>query len=450
MANKFFDKSLPSAVDAEKLILGSVLLDGTRYPDVSQSLSLESFTSEAHRRIWATFGILFERGMGVDRITVAQSLADQSYLQSVGGLSYLSCLDEGLPRVSNLDSYVRIVVEKERLRKLITVAERIASQSTSGEFSADEILTNTETMLSDQSSGFGSNNLETVESFIRNAPGGLNRVLDPQSWDRGIPTGFAKLDEWTDGFHAGEIFVVGARPGHGKTSLAATIAKNVARRGKGVAFFSMELSKQMLFGRMVCDEAYLSYSRWRSGNINDEERARLRIATQTLLELPLTISDASDLTVADMASEVRRIERVQPVDLVVADYAQLFKPRGKRYSTENEKFTEIGEDVKKSCKKTGKPILLLSQLNRDSEKTQGDNRPKLAQARGAGVWEEIAYVGGCLYREWLRKREREDLRTVAELLLEKNRSGEAGVVQLGFIPWLMRFTNPQEREEQGS
>jgi replicative DNA helicase len=437
-----FEKGLPADINAEKFLLGSVLLDGNRYSEIAAAIQPDMFSLEKHKRIWSAFSDLSERGSAIDRITLASELDRRGELESVDGLSYLVSLDDGLPRVQNIDSYVGILAEKFRLRQLLYIAGRITAQVQSGEFRADEVLTNAGGMLSAQPSSFGSNNLETVDSFIRRAPGGINRVLDPSTWDAGIPTGFELLDEWTDGFHAGEIFIVAARPGHGKTAWASAVTKNVARQGNGVAVFSLELSKQMFLSRMFCEEAYINYSRWRAGGLTPEERQRLRMATEIVMGLPIMVSDASGATVPDIGNEVKRMEQTQEISLIVMDYAQLVKPVQKRFSNENEKFTAIGEDIKGLAKRSGKPILLLSQLTRESEKQQGDNRPKIAQARGAGVWEEIAFVGACLYREWLRKRERDDLRNYAELLIEKNRSGQAGTVPLNFTPWLMRFSNP--------
>lgn len=438
------ERILPSNTEAEKCILGSLLLDGSRFASITGAITEEKFALEKHRRIWARMSDLAERGEAIDRVTVANELLRRNELESIDGLSYLVSLDDGLPHISNLDSYVRIIIEKYRLRRAIMAAQRTMTQAFSGEFTADQICLDGQAMLAEETGGYGGSNIESAAEFVASYPGGINLFLNPSQANPGIPTGFHAIDELTDGFHAGEIHVVGARPSHGKTAYGACVAKNVARAGHAVAVFTAELSKSMWTHRVVCEEAHVSYSRFRRGEIDDEERARLRQATQLVMDMPLYIDDSSGLRIADIRVQVNRILRNRPVSLMVVDYAQLLRPpKGQRFGTENDKFTAIGEEIKTLTKQTGIPMLLLSQLNRDSEKDKGDSRPKLSQCRGAGIWEEIAFVGATLYREYLRKRERDDLREVADFLIEKNRSGPVGSPRLRFQPWLMRFSSQE-------
>lgn len=424
------------------MILGSILLDGSKYATVVGAVTQDVFSLQKHQLIWQRMSDLAERSEVIDRVTVTNELIRHSELDSAGGLGYLISLDDGLPQIASIDAYVRIVVEKWRLRKAIFAAQRTINQAFSGEYTADEVTLNGQAMLAEEAGGYGSSQIESVQAFVETFPGGLNRFLNPSAGDRGISTGFRDLDEVTDGFHATEIFLVGARPSHGKTAFGSCVAKSVARAGRSVAVFSLELSKSMLVHRMICEEAYVSYFRFRQGLLDEGDRARVREATSTIMGMPLYIDDASGSRVADIRVKLNRIMRERPVDLMVIDYAQLVKPpKGMRFGTENDKFTAIGEELKHLSKDTKIPMLLLSQLNRESEKDKGDNLPKLSQARGAGVWEEISFVGATLYREWLRKRERDDLREQAKLFVEKNRSGPASTITLRFQPWLMRFAD---------
>jgi|ERR1700722_1442421 len=433
-------KGLPESVATERMILGSILLDDSKFSEVTGAITTEVFALENHRRIWIRMGELAARSEKIDRVTVANELMRYGELAGDLSLSYLVDMDSGLPEVSSLDAYVRIVVEKWRLRKLAAAAQKIMTQVLSGECTADDVALNGQTYLTETGSGYGTSQAETAREFVESYPGGINLFLDPSRANPGTPTGFADIDGYTDGFHAGEIFIVAARPASGKTAIGCNIAKNVARNDKRVVIFSMELSKTMLLHRLICEEAYVAYSRFRRGEMDDDQRARVRAATSTIMDLPLYIDDTSGLRVSDMRVKLNKILRDGPVGLIVADYAQLIKPpKGIRFNTENDKFTLVGEEIKILTKETGVPMLLLSQLNRESEKDRGDNRPKLSQARGAGIWEEIAFVGACLYREYLRKKERADLREQAEFLIEKNRSGSVANVKLRFQPWLMRF-----------
>jgi len=437
-------KDLPADPMAERFILGTILLDGPRYADVTGAITLDAFFVTKHQLIWQRMTELAERSETINYATVASELTDKKDLNTVS-LEYLLSLTDGMPVISdaNLKSYVGRVVEKYRKRKAIAVAERILVQANAPDYTADEISLNGQAMLADQVGGFGSSQIESVREFVENYPGGVNALLNPQSYDKGIATGFTELDEWTSGMHASEIFLIGARPASGKTAMASNIAKRVALENKAVAFFSLELTKTMLLGRMFTEHAYVSYSRFRSGGLTDDERRRLREAMGEVMDLPLYIDDTMGLRVSDMRVKLNKIARERTVELIVCDYAQLIKaPRGVRFNTENDRITAVCEELKVLCKETKVPLLLLSQLNRDSEKSRGDNIPKLSQARGGGAFEEICYVGGCLHRAYQRKPTREELRDQCDLIIDKNRSGRAGTIELKWTGWALRFSNP--------
>lgn len=439
-------KNIPQSTEHERFILGSILIDDSKFASVTGAITEDVFLLQNHKTIWKRMSEMAGRSEKIDYSTLANELLRFGELELAGGLTALVAMTDGLPNIQNLNSYVAIVVEKWRLRKALYVAQKIQTQVISGEYTADEISLNGQAYLADDVGGYGSSQIESARDFVTTFPGGVNLFLDPSRANPGLSTGFRDIDEVCDGFHAGEIFVVGARPASGKTALGCNIAKSVARAGLGVAFFSMELSKTMLLHRLICEEAYVSYSRFRRGGLDDDDRRRVREATQTVMDMPLYIDDTAGLRIADMRVKINRITRTQPIALIVADYAQLIKaPKGQRFNTENDKFTAIGEEIKTLTKSTNIPMLLLSQLNRDSEKDKGDNRPKLSQCRGAGIWEEIAFLGACLYREYFRKRERADLEDKADFLVEKNRSGPVRSVPLRFQSWLMRFSGDETR-----
>ncbi len=438
-------KGLPQAINAEKIILGAILLQGARYALVAGAITPEVFALNAHKLIWGRMTVLAARGDAIDKLTIIQALSDAGELEAAGGFSGITELDTGTPSIDNLTAWVKIIVEKWRLRAAVYAAQKTINQVMSGEYSADEVSLSGQAMLAEmvdgQKTGFGSGQIESAKEFVETFPGGINKLLSPWTADPGIPTGLRELDLITDGFHATEIFLVGARPASGKTALAAGLAKNIAREGKTVAIFSMELSKQMFLQRMICEEAYTSYARFRRGDMDETERMRVRQSTSDVMDMPIYIDEMTGLRVADIRVKLNKIARTRPVDLMVIDYAQLLKPpKGAHYVNENDKFTLIGEELKALTKSTGIPLLLLSQLNRESEKDKG-SVPRLAQARGAGCWEEISFVGACLYREWLRNKTRDELADKAQLIVEKNRSGPARTVNLRFQDWLMRFGN---------
>ncbi len=435
-------KPLPASLDNERLVLGSILRNGDRYADVTGGVRRETFYDPRHQIVWQCMSDLAARGERIDTGTMSDQMArfDGQFKEP---MSFLLDLTNGLPDLPNITGWVNIIIAKHLLRQTIAAANKALIQAESQEYTAEEISRNCQAMMADMVDSLGgAGQLETVSGFIENYPGGINTLLDPTREDPGVPTGLRDLDENTDGFHAGEIFLIAARPSHGKTALASGIAKNLAIAGRRVAIFSMELSKKMFLQRMICEHAYVPFLYFRRGSLDEPSRHRVRSTTGEIMELPLHIDDTSGLRVADIRVRLNRLLRSQRVDLMVIDYAQLLKPpKGVRFVNDNEKFTIIGEELKTLAKQTGIPILLLSQLNRDSEKDKGRNPPQLSQARGAGVWEEIAFVGACLYRQWLRDRQRTELRDRVELLVEKNRSGPATSIILRFVPQLMRFEN---------
>lgn len=439
-------KGLPSNPEAERLVIGSILLDSSRYPDIAQTIKPEYFSLEKNRRIFARMQAMADAGIEIDRITLANELDRFNELQAVDGLSYLASLDEGLPRLPRLDGYVKIILDKYRLRQCVIVGEKLARQAISQEFTPDELVQVAQTAITEGIGGYGGSQIERLDTYIANYPGGANVMLDASKRPPGILLGFEELDDWTNGIRPSEIFVFGARPGIGKTSWLLNVAKNMARSGAPGAIFSMEMSKESLLDRMICEEAFISVSRFRKGRLTDEERRRLMGAANEINALPLYIEDSSGLTVADMRVKLLQVLRENPLMWFSVDYAQLIRGRrGKRYNSENDKFTDVGDDIQELVKSMKLGLILLSQLNRESEKSSGDNKPRLSQTRGSGKWEEIANVGACIHREYLRKREREDLRDVAELIVEKNRSGPSGIVRLRYVDWLMRFEDPPSR-----
>jgi len=241
-ADLTFEKGLPASVDTERLVLGSILLNDAVYLQVAGSLSPEDFSLEKHRRIYGRMRDLYGRGERIDRVTLAEELMKQGQLESVDGLSYLVELDAGLPEITNLDSYVRIVKDKAMLRKLIFSSQRIIDRCLIGEEQPDKILASAEESLLKLGEASASEQLSSPASIVESFPGGANAFLDPSQRLRGLSTGFAKFDEMTGGLHAGELVILAARPSMGKTALALNIAQHVAthpQMQKPVAIFSL-------------------------------------------------------------------------------------------------------------------------------------------------------------------------------------------------------------------
>ena len=439
------EKGLPANLDAERFVLGSILLDDAMYVQAAGALEADDFTLEKHRRIFRRMGELQERGEKIDRITIANELMKFNELEACDGLTYLVSLDDGLPHIPNLDSYIRIVKDKAILRRIITAAQSMMNRCLLGEEEADEILAGAEETLLRLGETRVRNGLENPQQILEDYDGGINAFLDPSKRVKGISTGFAKYDEYTGGMHGGELFILAGRPSMGKTALALNIAQHVALKLKQtVAVFSLEMSKESLLTRMLCATARVDSQKFRSGYLNQAERTKLNHALHELVEAPLYIDDTAGIHLMDMHAKLRRLKAERGhIGLVVVDYLQLMSGRG-RFENRNQEVSALSRGMKLLAKELNVPLLVLSQLSRAVESRQGDHRPQLSDLRESGSIEQDADVVGFIFREEVYQREREDLRGLAELIIAKQRNGPIGTVNLVFLHAQTKFENRAE------
>lgn len=446
--NKRKEDSLPCNLDAERFILGSLMIDCSRFSDVAGVLLSDDLAIETHRRIFARMLNLHERGEKIDRVTVANELMTRGELESIGGLTYLISLDDGLPIVSNLDSYVKIVRDKSALRRIAMSAQHLLNRAMMAEESPEDVLSGAEDMLlriGDDRERDGEG-LQQAGDFIRAFPGGWNAFAEPSKRANGLRTGYTKFDEMTGGLHPGELTILAARPSVGKTALALNIAWNAAVRSKvAVAVFSLEMSTESLLNRMLCSAARIDSQRFRAGYLNEQERHKLRTAGNEMVEAPLFIDDASNIGILELHAKLRRLKFKHKVDigLVVVDYLQLMARPGKG-DNENADLTRLTRGLKLMSREMNCPFIVLSQLNRSAEQRTGDHRPQMSDLRGSGSIEQDADNVVFIFREEMHKRDREDLRGLAELILAKQRQGPIGTVNLVFLHSQTRFENRAE------
>ena len=431
-------------MDAERFVLGSILMDDSQFIQVAGSLEGEDFSLEKHRRIFQRMADLSERGERIDRVTVANELLRYNELESCDGLSYLVSLDDGLPRIFNLDSYVRIVKDKSILRRIIFTSQHLMNRCLVGEENPEDILAGAEESLLKLGDSRGKNGLASPAQVIEEYQGGLNAFLDPSKRIKGISTGYTKLDEMTGGLHAGELVILAARPSMGKTALALNIAQHVATRlNETVAVFSLEMSKESLLTRMLCATARVDSQRFRAGYLNQDERRKLQAAAAQLVEAPLFIDDTAGASMMEMHAGLRRLQQQRKLGLVVVDYLQLMSGRG-RFENRNQEISTISRGMKLLAKELNVPMLVLSQLSRAPETRQGDHRPQLSDLRESGSIEQDADLVAFIFREEVYRRDREDLRGLAELIIAKQRNGPIGKIDLVFLHHLTKFENRAE------
>ncbi len=435
------EKGLPVSLDAERYVLGSVLLDDTLFVEVASSLEAEDFSLEKHRRIFLRMGELHNRGERIDRLTVAEELMKHGQLEACDGVGYLVSLDDGLPQIQNLDSYTRIVKDKSLLRRVIYASQGLINRCLAGEEAPQEILANAEEILLKLGESTAETSLFTPGDIIDEFQGGLNAFLDPGRRIQGLGTGFKRFDELTGGLHPGELVILAGRPSMGKTALALNIAQYAAvKLKKTVAVFSLEMSKEALLTRLLCSGARVDSHRFRLGYLDAEERRRLQAAASELVEAPLYIDDTSGSNLIEMHAKLRRLKAERPLGLVVLDYLQLMSGRG-RFDNRVQEISALSRGLKLLAKELGVPMLVLSQLSRAPEMRPGDHRPQLSDLRESGSIEQDADVVAFIFREEVYKPDREDLRGQAELMLSKQRNGPTGKINLVFLHHLTKFEN---------
>jgi replicative DNA helicase len=438
-----YEKGLPANLDAERFVLGSILLNDTVYLQVAGAVEPDDFSLEKHRRIFARMKDLYDRGERLDRVTVANELMKQGQLESVDGLGYLVSLDDGLPEIANLESYIRIVKDKATLRKLIFAAQKVINRCLLGEDEPDEILSKAEESLLKLGETRSGEQLVKSQQVIDSFPGGVNAFLDPTQRIKGISTGFTKFDEMTGGLHGGELIILAARPSMGKTALALNIAQHVAthpKMRKPVAVFSLEMSSSSLLNRLVCSAARVDQHKFRAGFLNQDERRKLQFALADLTESPMFLDDTPGVHLMDVHAKLRRMQSSEGLSLVVIDYLQLMSSRG-RSENRNQEVSAISRGLKLMAKDLNVPFLVLSQLSRASETRVGDHKPQLSDLRDSGSIEQDADLVAFIFREEVYKRDREDVKGLADLIIAKQRNGPIGTVPLRFLGQYTRFEN---------
>lgn len=447
-----FDKGLPSNVDAERFVLGSVMLNDTTYPQMVALLEADDFSMEKHRRIFSRMHDLVDRGEAINRVTLANELMKQGQLESVDGLSYLISLDQGLPELVNLDSYIRIVKEKSNLRKIIRDAQRRMDQAFMDMESKDIAAAGVESLQAIQEAQPNSDDGARNPWQVIEESGGILKFLDPSTRQSGIMTGFTRLDEATNGIHPGQLTLIGARPSVGKTAFALNVAYNVAEKsGKAVHFYSLEMSPLDLLTRLVCSAARVDAHKFRCGFLNSEERRRLQVITSHILEMPLILYDLPGAGVKDVARRTRAWRKkkgVPELGLIIIDYIGLMRTEQKS-ENRNIALGHTSRGLKLLTREEDIPVWALSQLSRP-DKTARFTPPDLQDLRDSGSLEQDADNVGFLWREEMVRTDRQDLKGLADFILRKQRNGPITKIPLRFLPQFTRFENMAEDLPEGS
>jgi replicative DNA helicase len=446
------DAGLPANIDAEKTILGAILLDNAAHSEAAERLEPDDFSLDSHKRIFVRMSELMNEQRAVDIVTLSNELARAKEIEAVGGVAYLASLTEGLPIRPVIEDYIRIVKDKSLLRKLMLICSAAIARAADQSETALEVIGAAETALLEVSEKGVTGGLEALDHIVAASFGSIDNLYRNSRTVTGLETDFSKLDEMTSGLQKGELIIVAARPSMGKTAFAINMAQNAAvNHDATVAVFSLEMNKESLLRRMLASQAWVDQRNLQTGFIRREDHDRLVRGLEQLVESRLFIDDTAGISLAEMRAKARRLKQtLGGLDLVVVDYLQLMSATlpsagGKRYENRTQEVSAISRGLKALAKELHVPVVALSQLSRASERRGDDKRPMLSDLRESGSIEQDADVVAFIHREAYYSRDEEmseSDRAKSEIIIAKQRNGPTGTVHLNFISRFTRFENP--------
>ena len=433
------EKALPHNLEAERSILGAILIRNDAFNVAAELIDADDFYRDAHRRVFDKMVDLNERGQAIDLVTLRDELSRSGDLDPVGGPAYISSLADGVPRSTNVEYYARIVKERATLRNLIAAAIRIQGDAYAAREDASVVLDRAEQEIFSIAEGRINSGFVPLSELAEAGFGTIERLQTVQSAVTGVPTGFADIDEMTAGLQPADLVIVAARPSMGKTAFALNIGAHVGTGGeRTVGVFSLEMSKEQLFLRMLTSAAQIDSHRFRTGLLTEADYGRLSDAMSSLADARVYIDDTPSLGVLEMRAKSRRLKAEHGLDLVVIDYLQLMQGRG-RFENRNQEIASISRSLKALAKELDVPVVALSQLSRAPE-SRGDKRPQLSDLRESGALEQDADVVMFIFREDMYEETPEN-ENVAEIIIGKQRNGPTGTVKLAFLKQQTRFVD---------
>jgi len=434
------ERPLPHNLEAERSILGAILLDNHALNAAVERLRSDDFFLPQHRHIFERMIQLGEKQQAIDTVTLMEELSRRGQLDAAGGVPYLSQLADGLPRVTNVEHYARIVKEKAVLRSLIFSASAIQEQALAAGDDADVILDRAESAIFQLAEDRVRTGLIGVKDLVREGFERLERIFSEGRRITGLATGYPGLDNEVAGLQNSELIILAARPSMGKTALALNIAENVAlRQRQPVAIFSLEMSKESLLLRLLASEARVDAHKFRTGRLNRDDWDKVTHALGQLGEAPIWIDDSASSTVLEMGAKARRLKRDRGLSLMIVDYLQLVVPTNmSRGANRQEEVSGISRALKGLAKELKVPVVVLSQLTRAPEREE--RKPQLSDLRESGAIEQDADVVLFINRPNFYKTDLpEEDRAKAELIIAKQRNGPTGVRNFVFLSRHTRF-----------
>ncbi|NPA52751.1 MAG: replicative DNA helicase [Aquificae bacterium] len=441
MEEELNEGSLPENTEAERALLGGLLLDNSKVDEVLNILKSDDFYDPKHKVIYQSIVELVELGKPIDRIILKDHLEKNQKLDFIGGDIYLTILlerDAAPPTV--IPDLAQQIKEKSILRNLIKTAKIIETKAKISK-NIDELIEEAEKLIFDITNQKTTTPYYSLNEVLKTTLDIINELYKKDTVITGIPTGFYELDKKTTGLHRGDLIIIAARPAMGKTSFALSILHHISvKENIPAAFFSLEMSKEQIVMRLLCNEAKIPLKKVRAGFLNKDELNSITEAALNMAKAPLFIDDTASLTILDLRAKARRLKKEKDIGLIVIDYLQLLKSH-RRIENRQQEVAEISRSLKALAKELEIPIVSLAQLSRQTE-IRADKRPQLADLRESGSIEQDADIVMFIHRpEYYKKNPTPEEEGLAEIIIAKQRNGPTGTVDLAFIKEITKFEN---------
>lgn len=436
----------PHNEDAERSVLGAVLLDNPVLDELLGQVKVDDFYREAHRHIYRAMTALHERGEPVDMLTLADLLQAEGVLEASGGPAYLARLSGAVPSAANVGHYGAIVRRKAALRRFIATADDLVNECYDDVSDIEAFMDSAEQRLFAITQEGQERGYSSMREVIKSAYTQIEALYEKSEEVTGVPSGFIDLDEITAGWQNSDLIILAARPAMGKTALTLNMAAHAAIQRKiPVAYFSLEMANEQLAIRMLCSEARINQSNLRRGQMTEQEWARLVRAAGTLSEAKIFLNDKPGLPIMEFRSQCRRMKAEHDIGIIFVDYLQLMQgSQRSRSGSREQEISEISRNLKGVAKELNVPIIALAQLNRGVEQ-RADKRPMMSDLRESGAIEQDADIIGFIYRDEVYNPDTE-AKGLAEIILGKHRNGSLGTVTLRFFGPYTRFENLAQGE----
>lgn len=431
----------PQDLNAEKSLLGALLISDVNFPDVLERIKASDFYDEAHGAIFHAMTILYESHRPIDMVTLTAELKAEKNLKKVGGASFLAELSNFVPTASHVLAHADLIADASTRRRLIQAGATITEGAYETGIEIGELVGNAEKELFAVSDKNIKTDYRPFSELLVEAYERIDELHKNKGALRGLKTGFRDLDKKTAGFQKGTLIVVGARPAMGKTTFAQNLAYNISSINKrGVLFFSMEMGESEIVDRMISDISGIDNWRLRTGNLSDDEFSTLGSALDEMSEIPVYIDDTSGMTILELRNKARRAVHDHDIGCIIIDYLQLIKGSDRYAGNRVQEVTEISQGLKTLARELDIPVVALAQLSRTLAGRE-DPRPVLTDLRESGSIEQDADIVMMLHRVdyYHQNEEGYEPTNITELLIQKHRQGPIGKIELYFHPELLRF-----------